>query len=1081
MKKIVFIALVCHSIVLHSQNCIQQYQDNDFGLQSYESEITGLYADSSNHKWFAFENSFGGYGLGKYDDADWVEFNSSNSDLGGKVNDIAFLRDSIYLATENGLYIFDGSATSGWVHFSSSNSNLPADRITAIASGMDGKVWLGFHNGNIGLFDKTTAQIALIENVTSKPVNVLKHHENTLWAGLNNKPGLAKYENQQWQSFDQTTDVTSLAIDSNKQVWASYYGGILEWTSEGGLTEHNPMPDTSLYHLAVDTLNQVWVLSNKGLLKFHNGEFILFNHENSALPVNLSKPLSVDGNNKLWFGYQVTENSSTNMAAGYFQKSSPLGVSIQSNNGFSICRHDSAILRVDDSYSKYLWSTGANMDSIIARDSGMVHVAVVDDNHCADYDTVTLNVQKPYENEDIALITTEVVDNTTQYNLVIWERTANKGTDYYNIYKQGSVQGEFNKIGEVPFNQFSVFVDSNSRAGTESEKYKISTVDTCGNESELSDWHKTMNLTVSLGIENKFNLIWEHYIGLDFGTYKVYRGTSPDNLTLLDEIAKGTEDLQTYVDDPPAGTYYYQVRIDLPRAINPTTLKTTANYSQAHSNMEKKLKVSGPDNAAPTAIQLSNDSIDENKPVHAVIGKLTAQDPDEGDVHSFSLVQGTGDTDNSHFFIENDSLRSNVSFNYEEKSMYSIRVRVKDDKEAFRDSIMTIVISDVNESPHNIQLSKDKVSENTAIGTSVGLLTAEDPDQGQEHTFLLPQDSADNHYFSIGDDYLQVHKSLDYEVDSVLEIYVKVSDNGNPVLSDAKKFVIQINDVLEMEGISTKISTNSVHENMPVNTEVGKLITSDPNSNNSYEYAFASGSGDDHNTLFTIENDSIKTNAVFNFEERNTFSIRVKTIINDTAEIENEFTLFALDTNEAPYDIVISKDRVLENQPAGTIVGSLTVLDEDKMDQHQIAIDFPVENGSISFTIENDLLKTTSELDYEQDSTYILHLVATDNGTPPQQFAKDITIHVIDMDEVGIANNTRNQVRIYPNPVKDKLYLQLKNQQHVSTIIIYDINGNQVVSFRTNQSFEVINTDNLTKGLYMISIDGNGVMKFVKE
>jgi len=88
--------------------------------------------------------------------------------------------------------------------------------------------------------------------------------------------------------------------------------------------------------------------------------------------------------------------------------------------------------------------------------------------------------------------------------------------------------------------------------------------------------------------------------------------------------------------------------------------------------------------------------------------------------------------------------------------------------------------------------------------------------------------------------------------------------------------------------------------------------------------------------LCTIENDNIKTNAIFNFEERNTFNIRVKTIINDTSEIENEFTLFALDTNEAPYDIVKSKDRVLENQPAGTIVGSLTVLDEDKMDQHQI-------------------------------------------------------------------------------------------------------------------------------------------------
>ncbi|MHA6686201.1 hypothetical protein [Mesorhizobium sp. A556] len=51
-------------------------------------------------------------------------------------------------------------------------------------------------------------------------------------------------------------------------------------------------------------------------------------------------------------------------------------------------------------------------------------------------------------------------------------------------------------------------------------------------------------------------------------------------------------------------------------------------------------------NDAPTGISLSLTTIEENAP-GAIVGTLTATDPDSFDAHTYSLVSGAGDTDNA--------------------------------------------------------------------------------------------------------------------------------------------------------------------------------------------------------------------------------------------------------------------------------------------------------------------------------------------------------------------------------------------------------------------------------------------------
>ena len=102
---------------------------------------------------------------------------------------------------------------------------------------------------------------------------------------------------------------------------------------------------------------------------------------------------------------------------------------------------------------------------------------------------------------------------------------------------------------------------------------------------------------------------------------------------------------------------------------------------------------------APTDISLSTNSIDENQPINTIIGNFTTTDPDAGDTHTYTLVAGIGGTDNSSFNINGNQLRSSVSFDYETKSSYSIRIRTTDQTSLYYEKVFIITINNVNEPP----------------------------------------------------------------------------------------------------------------------------------------------------------------------------------------------------------------------------------------------------------------------------------------------------------------------------------------------------------------------------------------------
>jgi Ca2+-binding RTX toxin-like protein len=102
-------------------------------------------------------------------------------------------------------------------------------------------------------------------------------------------------------------------------------------------------------------------------------------------------------------------------------------------------------------------------------------------------------------------------------------------------------------------------------------------------------------------------------------------------------------------------------------------------------------------NLAPNGLTLSNSNIAENQPVSTVVGNLTGTDPDAGDTLTYSLVTGTGDTDNASFTIVGTQLQTNGVFDFETKNSYNIRVRTTDQGGLFFEQTFTIGITNINE------------------------------------------------------------------------------------------------------------------------------------------------------------------------------------------------------------------------------------------------------------------------------------------------------------------------------------------------------------------------------------------------
>jgi trimeric autotransporter adhesin len=229
---------------------------------------------------------------------------------------------------------------------------------------------------------------------------------------------------------------------------------------------------------------------------------------------------------------------------------------------------------LDDPYS--------NSPTLFANRNEEITVTVSTFNGCEASDAFSISVV-PLEAPEICIVGRDPANK----NIVIWNKPASPSIDSFFIYKETFITDEFQKVGAVEYHALSIFVDSLSNPDVQSNRYKLSALDNCGVETELSPHHKTLHLAINQGQNDTWNLIWENYEGFPASTYLIYRGTHKDSMEMIG--ASPASNTQFSDLNAPTGiTLYYQIEVFGPNVCNPGSVpdsRKSSAYSSSRSNI----------------------------------------------------------------------------------------------------------------------------------------------------------------------------------------------------------------------------------------------------------------------------------------------------------------------------------------------------------------------------------------------------------------------------------------------------------------------------------------------------------------
>lgn len=292
----------------------------------------------------------------------------------------------------------------------------------------------------------------------------------------------------------------------------------------------------------------------------------------SGLPADIYVLTLTDG-----LGCTLTETISvTNYAPSYFygyQTDATCGL----NNG--TINIDSYI---DPSTSLigYQWSNGATTEDVSGLTANTYWCKMYTADGCIQVSNWDVNTIQPQQ-QNICVVT---VDSTTTTNLVVWSPVESAGISHYNIYRETTTFGEFVKIDTVQAANLSVFNDVVASPEDRSWRYRISAVNTCGVESNLSTPHRTIHLSmVDLG-GTQTKVVWTPYEGTFFANYLVYR---KDNgiWTLVATLPNTVTEFTDNININTVGLDYL-VEFELENACQPSLNKIN-DFNSSRSNRER--------------------------------------------------------------------------------------------------------------------------------------------------------------------------------------------------------------------------------------------------------------------------------------------------------------------------------------------------------------------------------------------------------------------------------------------------------------------------------------------------------------
>ena len=440
---------------------------------------------------------------------------------------------------------------------------------------------------------------------------------------------------------------------------------------------------------------------------------------------------------------------------------------------------------------------------------------------------------------------------------------------------------------------------------------------------------------------------------IDYGTATtrgIVYGTSPCpdiSGTKTEETGSfGTGSFSGNLSTLTAGTTYYA------RAY--ATNSTGTSYGEVSTF--KTLSIN------PTDISLSSSSVMENSPIKTIIGALSAA-PSSG-IYSYSFVSGIGDTDNSSFSLKvNSTEDQNSGLGDGAIGVYPSRYTIWQSFTAGLSGPLSFISLRTTNGGNASYTMKLKVYEGEGIsGTFLGEATTSTTNVGngyvncyfdgitftkdQQYTFqitnctpevggLFAWGGTDNYtgghlnysgYSSTKDFAFKTYiatsmdlvaaSSYDFETKSSYTTRIRATNTEGGSLE--KAFTITINDLNEAP-TNIALSASSTNENVPANSTVGTLSTTDPDAANTFTYTLVSGTGSTNNNAFNIIDSNLRITSSPDFETKNSYSVRIRSTDQGGLFYEKAFVITINDLLEVSTTAISTFDAT-----SATLGGNVT-------------------------------------------------------------------------------------------------------------------------------------------------------------
>uniref|UniRef100_A0A7N8WSA9 Protocadherin gamma-C5-like n=1 Tax=Mastacembelus armatus TaxID=205130 RepID=A0A7N8WSA9_9TELE len=429
------------------------------------------------------------------------------------------------------------------------------------------------------------------------------------------------------------------------------------------------------------------------------------------------------------------------------------------------------------------------------------------------------------------------------------------------------------------------------------------------------------------------------------------------------------------------------------------------------------------DNAPQFERQVYEANVSEKATPGTEILHVKATDADEGlnGEIEYYFAEQTADLILSLFDIDASTGAVVVkgTLDHETNSLHRFDITAKDKGNPEMDGHcgVEIKIVDINDNIPEIIVTSltSPVAEDSAIGTVIALLSAKDPDSGDNGKVTLMvsskspfklNPSVSNHYS------LVTNGPLDREKNGRYSVKITATDSGRPPLSSEKIIRVELLDVNDNPPVFSQPSyVVHVKENHPPGKILCSLTASDPDSgeNAKVSYSILDSKVQDVSVSSYVyinsENGSIYSMHSFDYEKLKVFQIQVQAKDQGSPSLSSNATVhvFILDQNDnAPAVIYpssaalgsVSHQRMPRSAKAGHLVTKVTAVDADSGHNAWISYKLAEATDASLFTVNlyTGEVRTKRAVSEQDDSSQRLLIEIRDDGEPVQSSTVTVSI-----------------------------------------------------------------------------------------